>query len=39
MIITYINNKSSSFIAQVSIIPYGWTMKVPSICCTKGYTT
>jgi hypothetical protein len=25
------------FIAQVSIIPYGWAMKVPSICCTKGY--
>jgi len=26
------------FIAQVSVIPYSWAMKVPSICCTKGYT-
>jgi hypothetical protein len=21
-----------------SVIPYGWAMKMPSICCTKGYT-
>ena len=27
------------FIAHVSVILYGWAMKVPSICCTKGYTT
>jgi hypothetical protein len=26
------------FIAQVSVIPYSWAMKVPSIYCTKGYT-
>jgi hypothetical protein len=25
------------FIVQVSVIPYGCAMKVPSICCTKGY--
>jgi len=27
------------FISQVSVIPYGWAMKVSSFCCTKGYTT
>ena len=24
---------------QVFVIPYSWAMKVPNICCTKGYTT
>ena len=27
------------FIAQVSVIPYDWAMKVPSIFCTNGYKT
>ena len=27
------------FIEQMAVIPYGCAMKVPSICCTKGYTT
>jgi hypothetical protein len=27
------------FIAQVSVIPYDWAMKVSSICYIKGYTT
>ena len=39
MMLTYINNKSSSFHS----IGVGYTiwlaMKVPSICCTKCYTT
>jgi hypothetical protein len=27
------------FIGHVSVIPYSWAMKVPSICCAKGCST
>jgi len=33
-----LTTKQVPFIAHVSIIPYGWAMKVTSISYTKGYT-
>jgi len=39
MIITYVNNKSSSFLAHVSVIPYGLGYETAKYLLYQDYTT